>query len=104
MEKIDLSGTNFDLDEVVSFLSLLFKTSNKVSIKVDGNILNIGMKDSTGRMVKKAVIPVNIKSHDTLGWYCEESELCLLPLRNGDYILKNGCGNNKQIRPLKTVF
>ena len=104
---IDLSQvdkTNFDKEGVSNFLSLLFKDSDIIDIEIDNVVLILTITSVTGKKIRKANVPVNIKNNDILGWYCEDYDLCLLPLRNGKFMLKKGCGKNKHIRSLKTIF
>jgi len=99
-----LDDTNFNKSDVGNFLSLLFKDSDNIDIVVDNIVLILDITTSMGRKVKKANLPVNIKNNDILGWYCEDYDLCLLPLRNGKFMLKQSCGKNKHIRSLRADF
>ena len=94
----------FDLTDVNKFLDRLFNRNDSFKITLDKNVLIITVTNSLGKPITKARVPVNIKNNDILGWYCEDSGFCLLPIRDKKFMLKNGCGKNKAIRPLHATF
>ena len=95
---------NFNMEKVYAFLGKLFKESDKVSIINMGTSLNIKLTSHNGRKITKANVAVNIKDRSVLGWYDEELDLCLIPVRDGGFTLNNGCCSNKPIRPLLATF
>ena len=99
-----LIGSGFNINHVDEFLSLLFNDSDIIDIEMDNVVLILSIKTITGKSVRKAKLPVNIKNNDILGWFCEDYNLCCLPLRNGKFMVKHGCGRNKHIRSLHMVF
>jgi len=99
-----LEGSEFDLNKVVKFLGMLFSESDDFNITLDKNVLIIKITSNLGKVITKANVPVNVKNNDILGWYCDEVNLCLLPIRDNKFMLRNGCGKNKTIRSLHTVF
>ena len=104
MQHIDLTDTPFKKLDISKFLLLLFKDSSKVSMVKSNNTLIVSVKDDMGKVVRKTLLPVNIKRNDTLGWYSDEYKLCLMPLNNGDYVLRYGCGTDVPIRSLNIKF
>jgi len=101
MDSVDFGS--FVVKDVLSFLTMLFKESDKLNIKLDRDVLTLEIRDCVGNPVNKPRYPVNIKNNNKLGWYCERYKLCLLPMFNGKYILRKGCGKNKPIRPLDAI-
>jgi len=94
----------YDMNKVGSFLNILFDNDVTIDVKPSNNILLLDVKNSSGVSLKKADLPVNIKDRDSLGWYSSDHNLCLLPLKNGKFLLKIGCNKNKPIRPITATF
>jgi hypothetical protein len=95
---------DFDLIKVREFLNILFNETDDIHISGSKNKLIISVTTSTGRKVFKPKVPFNVKNNGTLGWFDEELNLCLLPMRDNKYELRNGCNRNKSIRPLHAIF
>ena len=94
----------FDLVKVQKFLSILFNETDDIHISGGKNKLNVVVTAATGRKVYKPNVPFNVKNNGTLGWFDEELNLCLLPIKDNRYELRNGCNRNKSIRPLHATF
>jgi len=102
--KIYANEAMYDTKKVDEFLTLVFKDTDDIRITPDNNILILDVENEAGRRLRKARVPVNIKDRNLLGWFSDEHNLCLLPLKNGKFILKTGCSKNKAIRPLTATF
>jgi len=99
MITIKVNKSIYDLDNIKGFLSLLFNNNEDIELNANNNILLVSVSKN-GRTIHKSHLPVNIKDRDTLGWHSADHNLCLLPLKNGNFIMKVGCKSNRAIRPL----
>ena len=100
MINLKANNVNYDYEKVKDFLSIVFTNNEDVELSVENNVIIVSVTIN-GKQVTRSKLPVNIKDRDTLGWHSDEHNLCLLPLKNGKFIMKVGCNKNRAIRSLK---
>ena len=104
--EIKVGEYSFSFDEITKFLTKMFKDkdASKITIIPEEKTLKIEVRDELGNLVTDTICPPNIKEGTILGYYYLEKKLCLLPLRDGRFVLKRGCKHNKVIRPLFSLY
>ena len=103
---IRLEEQKISLDNVLTFLKKLFRNTDadKIVLLPESKTIKVKAYDIFGNMVNKTLCPPNIKEGSILGYYYGEYDLCMLPLREGGFILKKGCKHNKTVRPLFSLY
>jgi len=99
---LKLGDTIYNVRDIEKFLSRLFKGKDLAHVILipEDKSIKIVVKDSINKKIKKPLCPPNIKEGTVLAYYFEQKDLCLKPLKDGNYVLRKGCSHKKTVRPL----
>ena len=98
---IEMGEKKFDMNDIKKFIEKLFGYKNyKIRMFPEQKTFKIIVTDNYGKKITKPNYPPNVKEGVVLSYYCKNLDLCLTPLKDGSFVLKRGCKNNKIIRPL----
>lgn len=100
---IDTREVNqFDIEVIKRLIVSLFKKIyiNEVNITLYKDEFYFYVTDIGNRKTNRTVYPYNIKNKSTLGYYCSNVNIMLMPIKNNSFRGRFGIGTNKPIRNL----